>query len=125
MKSKFIGLLFLLTMFLPSCDTLGQVCIDQYSTPYTVIIRYGKPYYIGNTLSYIYYDNRYYYPYVINGHRHFKCYDRVQPRGFVYRHYPNDRYRAENMIRYRGNLMGRSSSRHGNHNVHVTIHRKR
>lgn len=86
---KFILLLFVCisTLCLTSCITEAYAETGIYDDDIEIVIRYGTPYYYGNTIAYYYYDGYYFYPYRYNNAWRFHRYARPLPPPRHFSHY--------------------------------------
>lgn len=94
MKKYLSVLLIGLTcMLCTSCVTSTYAETNVGDEDVQIVIRYGTPYYYGNTLAYYVYDGYYFYPYRYNGAWRFHRYSRpLPPPRYHYRRPPLPRH---------------------------------
>ena len=105
---KYLSILLigLMCMLCTSCVTSTYAETSVCDEDVQIVIRYGTPYYYGNTLVYYIYDGYYFYPYRYNNVWRFHRYSRpLPPPRHHYRRppHPHNNWHHNNGHRHFGN----------------------
>lgn len=79
-----IVMMIMLSLSLTSCETTYAATCDPVATEvvdYSVVVRFGTPYYYEGAIIYYLYNNLYYYPFWYNGHHYMRPYPRPFAHG--------------------------------------------